>query len=40
MKILLTGACGFVGSALAEAIAAAGCDWEVLGFDNLGRPGS
>lgn len=40
MKVLLTGACGFVGSALAEAIAAAGLGWEVTGFDNLGRPGS
>lgn len=40
MKVLLTGACGFVGSTLAEAIAAAGCGWEVIGFDNLGRPGS
>lgn len=40
MKVLLTGVCGFVGSTLAEAIAAAGCGWEVVGFDNLGRPGS
>lgn len=40
MKVLLTGACGFVGSTLAEAIAAAGCGWEITGFDNLGRPGS
>lgn len=40
MKVLLTGACGFVGSALAEAIAKAGLGWEITGFDNLGRPGS
>ena len=40
MKVLLTGACGFVGSTLAAAIAASGCGWEVVGFDNLGRPGS
>lgn len=40
MKVLLTGACGFVGSALSEAIATAGLGWQVTGFDNLGRPGS
>ena len=40
MRVLLTGACGFVGSTLTEAIAAAGLDWEVTGLDNLGRPGS
>ncbi len=40
MKVLLTGACGFVGSALSEAIAAADAGWQVIGFDNLGRPGS
>ncbi len=40
MKILLTGACGFVGSVLAEAIAAAGLGWQILGIDNLCRPGS
>lgn len=40
MKILLTGACGFVGSTLLQAIAAAGLGWKVFGFDNLGRRGS
>ena len=40
MKVLLTGACGFVGTALSEAIAAAGLGWEMIGLDNLGRPGS
>ena len=40
MKILLTGACGFVGRSLAEAVAAAGLGWEIFGFDNLGRRGS
>ena len=40
MKLLLTGACGFVGTALSEAIAAAGIGWEVVGVDNLCRPGS
>lgn len=40
MKGLLTGACGFVGSTLAEAIVSAGLDWQVFGFDNFCRPGS
>jgi CDP-paratose 2-epimerase len=40
MKVLLTGACGFVGSALARAIADAGLGWALLGLDNLSRPGS
>ena len=40
MKVLLTGACGFVGIALSEAIAASGLGWQLIGFDNLGRPGS
>lgn len=38
MKLLLTGACGFVGRVLAEALAACGC--EVIGVDNLSRAGS
>jgi CDP-paratose 2-epimerase len=40
MKILLTGACGFVGSTLARTIAESGKAWTVVGFDNLCRPGS
>ncbi len=40
MKILITGACGFVGSTLARAIADAGLGWSLFGFDNLGRAGS
>jgi len=40
MKILLTGACGFVGSTLARAIGDAALGWMVFGFDNLSRPGS
>jgi CDP-paratose 2-epimerase len=40
MKILLTGACGFVGSTLARAIADAGLTWTLFGFDNLSRTGS
>lgn len=40
MKVLLTGACGFVGSTLARAVAESGKPWNLIGFDNLGRPGS
>ncbi len=40
MKLLLTGACGFVGSTLARAISDAGLGWTMIGFDNLGRPGA
>jgi CDP-paratose 2-epimerase len=40
MNLLLTGACGFVGSTLARAIAEAGLPWRIIGFDNLCRPGS
>jgi CDP-paratose 2-epimerase len=40
MKLLITGACGFVGGTLARTINAAGLGWTVIGFDNLGRPGA
>lgn len=40
MKILLTGACGFVGSTLARAMTESGKPWTVIGFDNFCRPGS
>jgi CDP-paratose 2-epimerase len=40
MNVLITGACGFVGSALIRAIREMGLDWALLGFDNLTRPGS
>lgn len=39
MKILITGICGFVGSALARSLLAAG-GVELYGLDNLSRPGS
>ena len=38
MRILITGICGFVGSALARGLLAAG--HQVTGFDNFIRPGS
>lgn len=38
MKLLISGVCGFVGSTLARALAAAG--HQVTGFDNYIRPGS
>jgi CDP-paratose 2-epimerase len=40
MKILISGICGFVGSTLARAFAGAGMATEIVGLDNLSRPGS
>jgi CDP-paratose 2-epimerase len=40
VKILITGICGFVGSALAEAISQAGLGWNLVGVDNFVRAGS
>ncbi len=40
MKILLTGACGFVGSVLARGFREHRPSWEILGLDNFIRPGS
>lgn len=40
MNLLITGACGFVGSTLARAIADAGLGWTLFGVDNLSRAGS
>ena len=40
MKLLLTGACGFVGSTLAMALRESWPQWEIIGIDNLVRPGS
>lgn len=39
MRLLITGACGFVGSTLARAFSEAGAD-EIIGLDNFIRPGS
>ena len=40
MKILITGACGFVGGVLARAFVEEGGGHQILGLDNLVRPGS
>lgn len=40
MKLLITGACGFVGCCLARSIREAGYDWTLFGIDNLSRRGS
>jgi CDP-paratose 2-epimerase len=40
MRILITGACGFVGSTLAHKFRDGWPDWEIIGLDNLIRPGS
>lgn len=40
MRILISGICGFVGSALARALLQADPTHEICGFDNFIRPGS
>lgn len=40
MKVLITGICGFVGRALALELTALCEGLEILGLDNLSRPGS
>jgi CDP-paratose 2-epimerase len=40
MKILITGVCGFVGSTLARELLNSREGLQILGIDNLSRPGS
>lgn len=40
MKLLITGICGFAGSALAECLLERRPGLEIAGIDNLSRPGS
>lgn len=40
MRILITGACGFVGGVLARGLREQRPDWDVVGLDNLVRAGS
>jgi len=40
MRILITGACGFVGSTVALALREGWPAWEIVGLDNFVRPGS
>jgi CDP-paratose 2-epimerase len=40
MRILVTGACGFVGSTLITNLREGWPDWEIVGLDNLVRAGS
>jgi CDP-paratose 2-epimerase len=40
MKVLITGICGFVGSVLAVELIRRAPGLEIIGFDNLIRPGS
>lgn len=40
MRVLITGAAGFVGSNAAVSLAGRHPDWQVVGFDNLRRRGS
>jgi CDP-paratose 2-epimerase len=40
MTILITGACGFVGSTLAAAVVESGAGWTLLGVDNFARAGA
>jgi len=40
VRVLVTGACGFVGSTLIRSFLESGSSHEILGFDNLSRSGS
>lgn len=40
MKILVTGACGFVGATICRGLRDAKPDWRIIGIDNFSREGS
>lgn len=40
MRILVTGACGFAGAVLARRMIESAADVQIIGIDNLSRPGS
>ena len=40
MKLLITGICGFVGSSIAQELVRHAPDLQIIGLDNLSRPGS
>ncbi len=40
MRILISGVCGFVGSTIARGLLDHDSSLEIIGFDNLSRPGS
>ena len=40
MRILITGACGFVGNTLAHGLKETWPQWELIGLDNFVRAGS
>ena len=40
MKVVLTGVCGFAGSTIAAGLLEARQGLEIIGVDNLSRPGS
>lgn len=40
VRVLITGVCGFVGSVLATSLQAHRADVDIIGIDNLSRPGS